>query len=164
MRAHRRRFHPPSPDSYGPENLLRISHRSSISIGGVTEQVLWAERELGKNYISIVSDRFEEQRALEPRTKSGDPLKSGFLAFMAAVLNGLRPGGIFAAGDRPVSIARQNGPFRNFAAREAAATPHPDPCIRRPSQASEPTELRPKRPCTSDRDGTTALRPRTSGS
>jgi hypothetical protein len=168
MRARRRRFRPPSPDSYGPENLLRISRRSSISIGGVTEQVLWAERELGKNYISIVSDRIEEQRALEPTTKSGDLLKNGFLAFMAAVLNSLRPRGIFATDNRPVSIARfpdrQNGPVKNFAAREAAATRHPDPCIRRPSQASEPMELRSKRPCTSDRDGTTELRPRTSDS
>src|SRR6476469_6823043 len=142
MRAHRRRVHPPSPDSYGPENLLRISHRSSISIGGISEQVLWAERELGKNYISIVSDRFEEQRALEPMAKSGDLVKNGFLAFMAAVLNGLWPRAINATGNRPVSIGRQNGPVRNFAAREAAATPHPDPCIRRPSQASEPMELR----------------------
>lgn len=44
------------------------------------------QRDLRKNYIGIVSDRIEEQRAVEPAAKSGDLVRDYFLALMAAVL------------------------------------------------------------------------------
>ena len=48
------------------------------------------ERELRKNYIGIVSDKAEEQRAIELLAKSDRLLKDYFVGLVAAVLN--RPG------------------------------------------------------------------------
>ena len=46
-----------------------------------------AQRDSRKNYIGIVSDRAEEQRAVESLMKSGHLVKDFFVAVMAAVLN-----------------------------------------------------------------------------
>jgi hypothetical protein len=44
------------------------------------------QRELRKNYIGIVSDKFDEQCAVELRTKSGHLMKDRLLRLMAVVL------------------------------------------------------------------------------
>ena len=67
------------------------------------------ERELRKNYISIVSDRFEEQRALEPMKKSGDIMKDRLLGLLTAVLNRFPRRAMTTAGDRPTSPAPTSG-------------------------------------------------------
>jgi hypothetical protein len=66
------------------------------------EGVAW-ERELRKNYISIVSDRFEEQRALAPMTRSGDIVKDRILGLLTAVLNRFQRRAMIATGDQPPS-------------------------------------------------------------
>jgi hypothetical protein len=55
------------------------------------------ERELRKNYISILSDGFEGPRAIKGMAKSGGIINDRFLSLMAAVLNCLRPRGLSAA-------------------------------------------------------------------
>jgi hypothetical protein len=45
------------------------------------------QRELRKNYIGIVSSKFEEQSALELQAKSDHRVKGYFLPLMAAVRN-----------------------------------------------------------------------------
>ena len=45
------------------------------------------ERELRKNYIGVVIDRIEEQRAAESQPKSDRLVKDYFLGLIAAVLN-----------------------------------------------------------------------------
>lgn len=67
------------------------------------------ERELRKNYISIVSDRFEEQRPLAPMTKSGGIMKDRLLGLLIAVLSRFPRRAMTAAGDRPASPARTSG-------------------------------------------------------
>jgi hypothetical protein len=58
---------------------------------------LAVERELRKNYISILSDGFEDQRAIDGMTKSGGIIKDLFLGLTAAVLNRLQPRALAAA-------------------------------------------------------------------
>jgi hypothetical protein len=67
------------------------------------------ERELRKNYISIVSDRFEEQRALEPMRKSGDIMKDRLLGLLTTALNRFPRRAMTAAGDGPTSPAPTSG-------------------------------------------------------
>jgi hypothetical protein len=45
------------------------------------------ERELRKNFIAILSDRTEEQRAIASLAKSDRPVKDYVLGLMAAMLN-----------------------------------------------------------------------------
>jgi hypothetical protein len=45
------------------------------------------ELELRKNFIAILSDKTEEQRAIASLTKSDRAVKDYFLGLMAAVLN-----------------------------------------------------------------------------
>jgi hypothetical protein len=45
------------------------------------------KRELRKNYIGIVSDKTEEQRAVEPQAKSDRLLKDYLRGLLAAALN-----------------------------------------------------------------------------
>jgi hypothetical protein len=45
------------------------------------------KRELRKNYIGVVIDRIEEQRAAESQLKSDRLVKDYFLGLIAAVLN-----------------------------------------------------------------------------
>ena len=44
------------------------------------------KRELGKNYISLLSDELEEQREAVPPAKSDRPMKKYILGLVAAVL------------------------------------------------------------------------------
>jgi hypothetical protein len=44
------------------------------------------QRNLRKNYIGIVSERLEEQCAVESAIKAGHPVRDYFLALLAAVL------------------------------------------------------------------------------
>jgi hypothetical protein len=53
---------------------------------GVSEMPAQKQK-LGKNYIGIVSDKTEEQSAIESLAKSDHLLKDYFLGLMAAVLN-----------------------------------------------------------------------------
>jgi len=45
------------------------------------------ERELSKNYIGILNDKIDEQRATESMAKSDRIMKAYFLGLMATVLN-----------------------------------------------------------------------------
>jgi hypothetical protein len=45
------------------------------------------ERELGKNFIAILSDKTEEQRAVASLAKSDHPVKDYVRVLMAVVLN-----------------------------------------------------------------------------
>jgi hypothetical protein len=45
------------------------------------------ERELSKNYIGILNDKIEEQRAVESRPKSDRLVRDYLLGLIAAVLN-----------------------------------------------------------------------------
>ena len=54
--------------SYGAENLLPVLHRSSINFMAATSRPV-VERELRKNYISILSDGFEGPRAIKVRAE-----------------------------------------------------------------------------------------------
>jgi hypothetical protein len=45
------------------------------------------QRELKKNFIAILSDKAEEERAADLRAKPGRPMKDYLLGLMAAMLN-----------------------------------------------------------------------------
>jgi hypothetical protein len=54
------------------------------------------ERESKRNFIAILSDKTEEQRAVESQTKSDRLVGRTFLGLMAAVLNRARTPGNFS--------------------------------------------------------------------
>lgn len=54
------------------------------------------ERESKRNFIAILSDKTEEQRAVESPTKSDRLVGRTFLGLMAAVLNRARTPGNFS--------------------------------------------------------------------
>jgi hypothetical protein len=81
------------------------------------------ERQLRKNYIGLLCDNAEEQHAIESLPKSDRLMKDYALALMAVVRSRYRDIGWSSPS------ARDCGPvtIRNYAGREAAATPRSDP-------------------------------------
>src|SRR6266540_2898951 len=86
----RRTINPPASESYGTENLPSIAHRPSIvarSASCGVRHMTAQKRETGRNYIGLLHEETEEQRAADILAATKHPIMDHIFGLMAAMFS-----------------------------------------------------------------------------